>query len=115
MRFQGRFPKRILCHPRRFGYLQCWLFAFTRQRQAPTTSAAAPRWISTRKTISTSQRRGLQQLTAFVGGGGLPAVQQTGMNLDFSSSDAAQEARSNSVQLGGFFRCSERLEKSASH
>jgi hypothetical protein len=67
------------------------------------------------QTISTSQRRALQQLTAFVGGGGLPAVQQTGMNLDFSSSDAAQEARSNSVQLGGFFRCSERLEKSASH
>jgi hypothetical protein len=54
------------------------------------------------QTISTSQRRALQQLTASVGGGGLPAVQQMGMDLDFSSSDAAQEARSksrsNSVQ-----------------
>jgi integrase len=50
------------------------------------------------QTISTSQRRALQQLTAFAGGAGLPAVPQTAMDLDldFSSSDAAQEPRSKS-------------------
>lgn len=50
------------------------------------------------QTISSSQRRALQQLTAFAGGAGLPAVQQTAMDLDldFSSSDTAVEARSNS-------------------
>jgi hypothetical protein len=49
------------------------------------------------QTISSSQRRALQQLTAFAGGG-LPAVQQTAMDLDldFSSSEAGEEARSKS-------------------
>ena len=47
--------------------------------------------------IASSQRRALQQLTAFVGDGALPAVEQTSdLRLDFSSSDAGLEARSNS-------------------
>lgn len=51
------------------------------------------------QTISSSQRRALQQLTAFAGGGAiLPAAQQTAMDLDFdfSSSGAGSGARSNS-------------------
>lgn len=48
------------------------------------------------QTISSSQRRALQQLTVFAGGG-LPGPQQTAdLDLDFSGSDAGQEARSNS-------------------
>jgi integrase len=49
------------------------------------------------QTISSSQRRALQQLTAFAGGG-LPGPQQTEMDLDldFSGSGAGQEVRSNS-------------------
>jgi integrase len=50
--------------------------------------------------IPTSQRRALQQLSAFAGTGALPAPQQIGeMDLDFTErdeKDAAQDSRSNS-------------------
>jgi hypothetical protein len=47
--------------------------------------------------VPSSQRRALQQLSAFVSAGSLPVEQQTAaMDLDFSAPDAGQEPRSNS-------------------
>ena len=48
--------------------------------------------------VPASQRRALQQLTAFAGGGA-STMSQTDMELDVSSSDVALQARSNSRSI----------------
>jgi integrase len=46
--------------------------------------------------VPASQRRALQQLSAFAGGGSLPAPGPMDLDLDFSNEKAAEESRSNS-------------------